>query len=594
MGSTSINASAGTWIATGSSGTHGSDTLLRNGVRYEHLYNRTGTNCYAILQFSIPSSLKYKRITFAQVKFYSHWYNGGSEVTQYYGPTGMEAAPYIINSGVALSSLTGANFETNGTLGEWITVEPFGYYDVKYYPRWRNVDVSSMINGNISADGYFTIFLAGEPGDGYIAAQNMSGCMVENVNASHVASLDIIYEDVTQLAPTPTYPVGANVDENSEVLFSWAWNSSTQAVQAAVQLEYKLKTDLNWTVLSLSQTGHNYKLTSGLAAGNYQWRIKGTNDASEVSDYSSTVEFNVVGKPAVPVINPVPNQALTEITWNAVGQLSADISLKDSNGNVLEEKTIASTEAVYKPNFFLKGTYSIGVRVKNSTGLTSDWAYRAFSITAAGPTKPSIRLMRNDAQATISAVVSVGTQYAVIRKEDKEGATEKILGNLNSEGVFIDKTFALSTVYRYVVRAYSTGGYTDSDPERLVCHKDAVILETTDDEVILDRSEETFLPYSEDSQRDYSVFKAVGRKYPVVEHGDQENWTFKSALYVKEDQKERIKAMAMKNKIYYRDYSGRAFPVAIEMLSFNRYMNDGYIADIQFLRISEEEVIVNV
>ena len=145
MGSTSINASAGTWIATGSSGTHGSDTLLRNGVRYEHLYNRTGTNCYAILQFSIPSSLKYKRITFAQVKFYSHWYNGGSEVTQYYGPTGMEAAPYIINSGVALSSLTGANFETNGTLGEWITVEPFGYYDVKYYPRWRNVDVSSMI-----------------------------------------------------------------------------------------------------------------------------------------------------------------------------------------------------------------------------------------------------------------------------------------------------------------------------------------------------------------------------------------------------------------------------------------------------------------
>jgi hypothetical protein len=52
--------------------------------------------------------------------------------------------------------------------------------------------------------------------------------------------------------------------------------------------------------------------------------------------------------------------------------------------------------------------------------------------------------------------------------------------------------------------------------------------------------------------------------------------------------------MAMKNKIYYRDYSGRAFPVAIEMLSFNRYMNDGYIADIQFLRISEEEVIINV
>ena len=592
MGSTSINASAGTWIATGASGTHSSDSLLRCG----RIYKSDSRQTYAILQFAIPSSLKYKRITYAQVKYYSHYYSHGSEYpSQYAMPKGMEVAPYIINSGETLATLSGANFESKGTLGEWITVEPFDYYGQgAYYPIWRTADVSGIINGNISDDGYFTVFMAGEPGAGFSASTLQAANCIENVNASHVASLDIIYEDVTQLAPTPTYPVGSNVDENEEVLFSWAWNSSTQAVQAAVQLEYKLKTDVNWTVLSLTQTGHSYKLTSGLAAGTYQWRIKGTNDASETSGYSSVAEFNVVGKPAVPVINPVPNQALTEITWNAVGQLSADISLKDANGNILEEKTIASTESVYKPNFFLKGTYSIGVRVKNSTGLTSDWAYRAFSITAAGPAKPSIRLMRNDAQATISAVVSEGTQYAVIRKEDKEGATEKILGNLNSEGVFIDKTFALSTVYRYVVRAYSTGGYTDSDPERLVCHKDAVILETTDDEVILDRSEETFLPYSEDSQRDYSVFKAVGRKYPVVEHGDQENWTFKSALYVKEDQKERIKAMAMKNKIYYRDYSGRAFPVAIELLSFNRYMNDGYIADIQFLRISEEEVIVNV
>ena len=80
----------------------------------------------------------------------------------------------------------------------------------------------------------------------------------------------------------------------------------------------------------------------------------------------------------------------------------------------------------------------------------------------------------------------------------------------------------------------------------------------------------------------------------MVEHGDGENWSFRSNLFVTEDQKERIKAMAMKNKIFYRDYSGRAFPVAIETLSFTRYMGEGYIADIQFLRISEEEVIINV
>lgn len=591
MGSTSINASAGTWLALGSSNTHSSDTLLRCG----RIYKSEGRQTYAVLQFAIPSSLKYKRITYAQVKYYSHYYSNGSEYpSQYSMPKGMEVAPYIINSGETLATLSGANFESKGTLGEWITVEPFDYYGQgAYYPLWRTADVSGIINGNISDDGYFTVFMAGEPGAGFAASTLQSANCIENVNASHVASLDILYEDVPQLAPSPSYPAGANIKENEEILFSWTWNSSTEAVQASVQLEYKLRSAQNYTVLSLTQTGHTYKLTAGLPQGSYQWRIKGTNDAGDVSDYSSIAEFNVVGRPAVPVINPVPNKTLTEITWNAVGQLSADISLKDGNGNILEEKTIASTEAVYKPNFFLKGTYSIGVRVKNSTGLVSDWAYRAFNITASGPTKPAMRLSRNDTQVRIVLNPEDGVQYAVVRREDITGAEEKILGSVIN-GMFTDKTFALSTVYRYVVRAYSTGGYTDSDPERIICHKAAVVLETADDEVILDRSENTFLPYAEDSQRDYSVFKAVGRKYPVVEHGDGENWSFRSNLFVTEDQKERIKAMAMKNKIYYRDYSGRAFPVAIETLSFTRYMGEGYIADIQFLRISEEEVIINV
>lgn len=589
MGSTTITMSAGTWFAEGSSTGHSSDSLLRCGRRYN---SANAVNTYAVLQFAIPSALKYKRITFAQIKYYSYWYLNGSSQTQYSGDVGMELAPFI-SDGSALSTLTGANYNSKGELGSWITVEAYSPFTPNIYPCWRTADVSGVINGNIDTNGNFTVFMAGYPGGPLAYDISTSSTCIASTGSVYTAEIYIVYEDVVQLAPSPAYPVGANVKENEEILFSWAWNSSTAAAQASVQLEYKLKTAQNYTVVSLTQTGHTYKLTTGLAQGAYEWRIKGTNDAGDVSDYSEVVEFNVVGKPAVPVINAIPNKTLTEITWNAVGQLSADISLTDSNGNVLEEKAIASTESVYKPNFFLKGTYTVGVRVRNSTGMTSDWAYRTFSITAAGPAKPAIRLLRNDVQAKISLVPTVGIKYAVIRREDHVGATEKILG-LMEDGEFIDKTFALGTIFRYVVRAYESGGYTDSDPERVFCKKDVVILETTDDEIILDRSENTFLPYAEDSQRDYSVFKAVGRKYPVVEHGDGENWSFRSNLFVTEDQKERIKAMAMKNKIYYRDYSSRAFPVAIETLSFSRYMGEGYIADIQFLRISEEEVIINV
>lgn len=581
MASTTINLSANTWYFALDTVNHSSASWLR-------ITRASSTGAprdyKAVLQFTIPITLKYKKINKVSLYCYSRWTSLPGELVK-----GMDIAPYIAD-GTALSNLTGSTVDNYGEKGEFVNVEKFADFGM-HYPGWRNFDITSLFNSNLYNDTYFSVIMAGFPG--YIGPNDQYYGEIGGIGSGYAAYLVIDYEDAAQLPPTPVYPAGIYVNENTDLLFSWAWNAQTQAVQASVQLEYKLKSAQSYTVLSLTQTSHTYKLVSGLPQGTYQWRLKGTNDVGETSDYSNVEEFTVIGKPTVPVINAVPNRALTEITWNAAEQLSADITLVDSTGMTVEEKTISSPEAEYKPNIFLKGVYTFGVRVRNSTGLSSDWAYKTFNITAAGPTKPAMRLSRDDVQIRIALEQDSGTRYAVIRKEDRDGAKEKILGYVDN-GVFIDKTFALGTVYRYVVRAYSTGGYTDSNPERAICHKAAVVLETSDDEVVLDRSENTFLPYAEDSQRDYSVFKAVGRKYPVVEHGDGENWSFRSNLFVTEDQKERIKAMAMKNKIFYRDYSGRAFPVAIETLSFTRYMGEGYMADIQFLRISEEEVIINV
>lgn len=588
MSNTSIMMARGTWVQLGDSTNHSSDLRLHCARRNPN-NNGLYPNTYAVLQFAIPSSLKYKRITQAVIRYYS-WYrvNGYDDTGYKYDSTGMEVAPYI-TGGQDIYSLTGANIDTLGQLGDWIRVEA-ERFDASY-PKWRTADVTSLLNGNISQDSYFTVFMAGMPA--YYHYENRVGTHIASLGTGYEAYLDITYEDVVQLAPTPTFPVNANINEQQEILFTWAWNSSTEAVQASVSLEYKLKSASNYTVVSLTQAGHTYKLEAGLPQGTYQWRIRGTNDAGETSAYSSVVEFNVVGKPAIPVINAVPNKTLTEISWNAVGQLSCDITLTDSNGKIIDEKTIANQQTSYKPNLFLKGTYTFGVRVRNASGLSSDWAYRTFAITAAGPTKPNIRLMQDDAKIKIDINRNESINYALIRCEDIKGAEEKVLGFFDGDE-YIDKTFALYTTYKYYVRAYSTGGYTDSEPARAICKKTAVILETKDDEIILDRSESTFLSYSEDPQHDYSIFKAYGRKYPVVEIGEGETWSFRSTLHVREDQKERLKKMAMKPRLFYRDYSGRAFFVAIETLSFTRYMDEGYTADIQFTRISEEEVIVNV
>lgn len=539
----------------------------------------------AYLQFIIPGTLKYKTITNATLKIYI----SGSDLG--IGNTTIKIAAF--NTGDTLAQISHNNRTQYGTLTEFTAT---GSGQSLSYPTWRNINVLDyFVNNQYTTGGntYFTLALAAFPGLsdwGNYAEIGGAGA------STQAAQLTLEYEDAPQLAPTPTYPNSVYVDENTDLLFSWAWNSSTPAVQASVQLEYKLASAANYTVVSLTQSAHTYKLVGGLAQGVYNWRIKGTNDVGETSGYSDVATFTVVGAPALPVINTPANRTLTEITWNTTDQNSFDITITDSNGNVVLDETVASSASSYKPNIFLKGSYTVGIRTRNSTGLSSGWAYKAFSITAAGPAKPSLTLYADSTIVYGDITPASGVKYALIRRrEDPDGPEEIVQSELNTAGPeFEDRTFKFYVPYRYVLRAYTdNGGYTDSDPVR-ICHGlKAIVLHSTDDELVLKVSQEVFLPYTEDATCQMAIYKVVGRDYPVVEHDIFQTWQFTSSLYVTEDEKERLKKMAKKD-IYYRDYSGRSFPVAISSINFERFQDTGYIATIQFTRVTGEDVIVNV
>lgn len=572
MSTATISLYKSTWILEGNSANHVSDTLLRTNI-----YAKNVKNYIAVLQFSIPSQYKYKHITRAQLSFYT-------QTSAAYGK-GVQIAPYV--AGDVLSTLTGANVDANGTLGERITLENILPYSGSY-PSWRTVDVTSLINSNLYS-GYFTLFVSAMPG----MPSSGDTTRIHGVGATYPATLTIDYEDVAQLPPTPTYPVGAYVNENTDILFAWAWNSSTQAVQTAVQLEYKAASADSWTVVSLTQSGHTYELSGGLPQGGYQWRIKATNDASETSDYSSIAEFTVIGKPAAPVINDPANAALTEITWQANDQNSYDITLADAEGTELIKETVASSASSYKPNMLLKGSYTVGIRYRNSTGLSSDWSYKAFAITASGPAKPAMTLYGDGENARIAISPASGIKYALMRAEDTGDKIFQIVG-LFEGSEYTDRTARFNVPYIYKVRAYASAGYTDSDNAYFRSSSEKVRLHAGDIDISLTKSDQEFKPYSEDTDIDMAVYRCPGRRYPIVEHGEVESWIFTSSLHASEAQKEALKLISKENYIYYRDYAGRAFPVAIQRLSFSRWMNDGYIARIEFIRIDEKEVIVNV
>lgn len=588
--------SAGNWYLENDSTTHSSPSWLYTSWKPNNADQFPTTWWHgAIICFQIPSALRYKRITKAVIRYYTKSYINGTESTTD-RTDGMRIAPYIINP-TDIPNVTGTTLETYGQLGEFVLVEPFNGYGSTTYPKWRTADITSLYSSNLYNGEYFTVILMGAPGHPYASAYGgnpyNNAARIGGLTSGYEAQLILDYEDVTQLPPTPSYPAGTYINENTDILFAWAWNSVTPATQASVQLEYKLKTAANYTVVSLTQTTHTYLLSGGLAQGTYQWRIKATNDAGETSAYSEVVEFNVVGKPAAPVINAVPNRTLTEITWNTTDQNAFDVTITDANGKEILKDSVASAASSYKPEIFLKGNYTVGVRTRNSTGLVSDWSYKAFGITAAGPAKPSIQLLQDGPKVTVLTAKTDGITYAVIRTEEGTGE-EKILGLIQGESL-TDATFGFDIPYKYIVRAWATGGYTDSDPARICYPMSAIVLETADDELVIDRSDETFLPYEEDVGGDMAVFNCIGRELPVVEHGGYESRAFASRLYIREDQKERLASMAKKNLIFYRDYSGRAFPVAIQPpVRYTRYFGDGYMVDITFVRIAETEVVVNV
>ena len=576
MGSALLTISKGTWIYENNQTPHTSDNLMRSSI-YTGEYT-------AVAQFVIPQSLRYKRFVSATLIFYTTARSGSESSSG----RGCRLSAY--KTGDTLDELIWNNMGALGERGDIIEAEPIEALAPDTFPRWRYLDITGIFAKNIVDGTYYTIMINAWPG---IHGQSVY-CGIGNASLTdYETKLSVTYEDVPQLPPAPSYPVGTYVNENTDLLFAWNWEATTGATQAAVQLEYKLKTAESWTVVSLTQTTHTYLLTGGLSQGVYQWRIKGTNDAGEVSDYSSIAEFSVVGQPATPVIDDVPNKALTTITWTTADQNAFDIQIIDSNNKAVVNDSVASAVASYKPNVFLSGSYTTKVRVRNSTGLVSEWGTKAFTINAAGPSKPTLLLLQNDTHVNITTTVASSTNYAVVRTNMDTGK-EKVLGKMTA-GAFTDSTFGFGISYKYVVRAWASGGYTDSDPNYICYQKSAIVLETSDDELEIDKSEDVYLPYAEDISNETAVYNCIGRELPVVEHGTFSSRAFKSRLYIHEDQKERLVAMAKKDRIYYRDYSGRTFPVAINPpISFERWMGEGYMADINFIRIADTEVVVNV
>lgn len=538
----------------------------------------------ALLRFVKPDILNYKKITHVTASIAIRR-NGGDPAPL--SPTVYDQQEFYIGpykSDESLSLIHYSNYEELGELGNFVGGgEPGKSERFPYIPGTRDFyatfDVTTMFTSNIM-NGIFNLGVA------YGQAVSSAYSVIKNS-----CTLLITYEDVVQSAPTPLFPKNTTIFEAPSMMFSWQFNSETEAVQAGVQLEYKKSTDQSYTVLSLTTTAHSATITANFSPGTYQWRLKATNNIDETSDYSEVVTFSIIGKPAAPVIATPPNKALTTISWSAANQYACEIKLLDANQKELIHETLASAQTTYSPNIFLKGNYVFLVRVKNESDLWSDWAQIAFAITVAGPAAATVTAIPENEHAKIEFAIPEGAGAALIRYDDK-GEMKILAGNLQT-GIYIDNTICPDREYAYTVRTY-VNGYTDSTLKRITVHYSGAYLKSESDSLHLDLSEEQFLPHSEDIAREIAIMNFSGRELPMVERGEFTTNTVTKRCYLPIEDKATMDRMAKAKSVYYRDSRGNAFKAAITQVSYTEYMNDGYIANITMIKTAEDEVIVNV
>ena len=559
-----------------------------NATSSESKWQTAGSNnlyCEAtILRFQRPNALKYSRILSTTL----HWVLDGYMYVNSREDVNISrfsVATYTTSN--ALSAVAWNNFRTGGVLGDWISG---GTTSTPYIntPYSRDLSITSLYNGDLSASEFTLVIAAGSP-------YTNVGTQYENKSYIDTSScyLTVTYEEGTQPAPTPLYPKDITLIESESTLFSWQFNSDTEAVQTAAELQYKNVNDENYTTVSLTQSGYSYLLNQTLPVGSYQWRVKVTNDAGTSSTYSDVAYFNVIGKPASPIINEPENKTLTRISWNTTNQQSCEIILTDQTGKELYHETLATNETFYDPDFFLSGQYMFSVRVMNASMMWSDWTQRAFTISAAGPTAATASLanVAGDPAVTISYTLPEGISAVLMRSQ---GGVEKVIAHLSQlDTKYRDDTVAANVAYSYWIRTYDEG-YTDTAHINTSISFEGAILNGTDASLNLKTSDEKFLPHSEDISRDYALLSLSGREYPMIERGEFTKVEFSRRFQVSGTQKKVLDALSKEESLFYRDTKENAFRAALKRVHYDEYMDNGYIATLEMIRLNDEEVLLNV
>lgn len=416
--------------------------------------------------------------------------------------------------------------------------------------------------------------------------------------AGPYAQVSFVAQKTIPSLPAISYPAGVFVNALAPVVFNWLYNGTDSIGQSHVEIIWRKKGADAWNTVQADTGENTYTFPADtFQSGEVEWGIRTYNTYGNPSEYAYA-SFTAIGQSEAAVIGEVKNACLTEITWETEEQNIYQIDIHKGDKLVYSSGECPGYAVrSHKPDLFLgDGDYACMLRVKNNSGLWSEWATRQFTISTAKPAQPGIFVGNKKYGVEVrGAYMGDG---AVVYKGTAGSGQFKPLSFISSGSIY-DYEMKAGIQYEYFVRTFFTGGgYSDSRHRSAMVTYGGFLLSPLDDmgrKVNLRRHTETYIPVSVSVGNGNAYTHYLGREFPVREGGGFRDKTISLSCYVDKAEYAVVEAWYMDNRdlLLLSDVFDHAVSIS-SMSAKNAFFDRGYTAQFEFTVIDrDEEVTVN-
>ena len=404
-----------------------------------------------------------------------------------------------------------------------------------------------------------------------------------------------------QYALTGTYPIDVNIKNSIAQTFTWQREAEYFPTVVKHTISYRIKdSGSSFTVLTVSDSNSFQTVPANtFEVEEYEYKISEYGADDYLLAETEIYTFNSVGQDDAPTITDVLNKPLTTIYWSASNQAAYELYIKDANGEIIYNTGIIVFNQGYAQikKFLTDGNYTVYVRIMNKYGIYSDWgAYGFYIQTHGGPTPTNIVItITNKYGVEIAGQSNAFNVMTYVLRRKRGSDKIEVIGTKSDNQNYIDYTTEGNTVYEYALRSYIGDypgeGYGDSPWYPIEVKIKQVILQDSrnlENFIDLYMSEDVDFNLQYADERERTLYKCLGRTYPMKERSEWISTTRTFTAYVTDEGFEKLTDIVLNAPYVFYKGTGEYFPCDLTISDRGAHTGGGRMVEFALTRISDD------